>query len=390
MARVALVCEPPDGGVAEHVRRLALGLPSHGYKPVVVVPPNFAHLEELRQHCDVRTLSFRRDYTHPYDDLRVLIGLVPIVRETELVHAHSAKSGVLGRLAARLARRPAVYSPHGFPFVGEMSSLRRKFGVLVERSLAPVTDALICVCEFERRLATRQRLRVRRAAVVHNGCPPCPSGDHVEMPQGLIVGAVSTLRPAKALDCILDAMPTIVAAVPEARLVIAGEGPLESELRAQAAGLGLDVTWLPFEPPSSRYLRGFDVYVLSSAWEAFPIGVLEAQACGIPQVVTAVGGTTESVVAETGIVVPPRDPAAMATAVIELLRDPDRRAAMSKASRARHAQLFTVERLVAGTAAVYDGVLSVHRHTGTEIRTTDIRPKFPYGMKSHDTSSDRF
>jgi glycosyltransferase involved in cell wall biosynthesis len=156
----------------------------------------------------------------------------------------------------------------------------------------------------------------------------------------------------------LDAMPAIVSAVPEARFVIAGEGPLESELHAQAAALGVDVTWLPFEPPSARYLRGFDVYVLSSAWEAFPIGVLEAQACGVPQVVTAVGGTRESVVPETGIIVPPRDPAAMATAVIQLLRDPERRAAMSEASQTRHAELFTLERLVAGTAAVYDSVLS--------------------------------
>jgi glycosyltransferase involved in cell wall biosynthesis len=358
VAGVALVAEPPGEGVAEHVRRLALGLPAHGYEPVVVVPHDYAHLDELRTACEVVTVPFRRDYAHPHDEVRVLAELVPVLRRTALVHAHSAKAGVIARAAARLARRPVVYSPHGFPFVGEMSTARRQFGLLVERLLAPMTATLICVCEFERRLARQKRVRPRQVAVVHNGSPPCSERDRVEMPSGLIVGTLSALRPAKALDCMLDAMPKIKAAVPEATLVVVGSGPLEAELRAHADRLGIEVTWLPFEPPPQRYLHAFDVYVLSSAWEAFPISVLEAQACGVPQVVSAVGGTRESVVPETGIVVPPRDPDALAEAVVQLLRDPRRRAAMSEASRVRHAQRFTVERMVADTAAVYDRVLA--------------------------------
>ena len=102
--------------------------------------------------------------------------------------------------------------------------------------------------------------------------------------------------------------------------------------------------------------------MLASSWEAFPIGALEALACGVPQVATAVGGTREAVVPETGLLIPPRDPAALADAVIELLRDP--RAARGGCPR-RHArgtrERFTVERMVAGTAAVYDAVLSKRR-----------------------------
>jgi glycosyltransferase involved in cell wall biosynthesis len=357
-ARVALVCEPPDGGAAAHVHWLAQGLPAHWYETVAVVPRNFAYLDELDTVCEVVTLPFRRDYAHPYDDLRVLKRLLPVLRRTTLVHAHSAKAGALARVAARLVRRPSVYTPHMLPFVGEMSIARRQFGLFVERALAPTTAALICVCEFERRLARQERLRPRRVALVYNGCPPCSGGDSAEMPDGLIVGTLSVLRRQKALEFLLDAMPSITAAVPEAKLVIVGNGPVEPKLRAHAVILGVDATWLPFEPPPARYLRSFDVYVLSSAWEAFPIAVLEAQACGIPQVVTAVGGTRESVVPETGIVVPPRDPAALAEAVIQLLRDPQRRAAMTNASRVRHAERFAVERMVADTAAVYDRVLA--------------------------------
>jgi glycosyltransferase involved in cell wall biosynthesis len=340
------------------VRWLARGLPTHGYEPVVVVPRNFAHLEELGAVCEVVTLPFRRDYLHPQHELGVIAGLLPVLRRTTLVHAHAAKAGVIARLGARLVRRPAVYTPHAFPFIGEISVTRQRFGLLAEHVLAPLTAALICVCESERGLARQKRLRPRRVALVHNGCPSCSDGDLAEMPTGLIVGTLSVLRPQKALEDMLTALPAITSAVPEAKLVIVGNGPIEAKLRAHALNLGVDVTWLPYEPPPARYLRAFDVYVLSSAWEAFPIAVLEAQACGIPQVVTAVGGTQESVVPATGIAVPPRDPAALAEAVIQLLRDPERRAAMSQASRLRHAQRFTVERMVADTAAVYDRVLS--------------------------------
>jgi glycosyltransferase involved in cell wall biosynthesis len=353
VARIAIVCEPPDGGVAEHVFHLVRGLPAHGHEPVLFAPAAFKYRDEL----PVRVLPFRRDYAHPHEDARSLGRLVRALRGFDLVHSHSAKSGVIGRVAAKLRGLPSVYTPHGFPFVGEMSAARRRFGVAMERALDPITDVTICVCAFERGLAREQGLRTR-LEVVHNGCPPAPPVEPAIAPGGLVVGAVSTLRRAKRIDVLLDAMPRVLREVPEARLVVAGEGPLRDELHAQAARLGLQVEWhAPFVAPPARYLNGLDVYVLSSSWEAFPIGPLEAMACGVPQVVSAVGGTGESVVPETGVRVPPRDPEALASAIVALLRDPERRARMAAASRRRHAEHFTVDRQIAGTAAVYDSLL---------------------------------
>ena len=150
--------------------------------------------------------------------------------------------------------------------------------------------------------------------------------------------------------------------MPDARLALVGDGPLRDELHARAAELGLDdeprFAFLPFEPPAARHLRAMDVYVLPSAWEAFPIGVLEALACGTPQVATDVGGTGEAVVPETGVLVPPRDAPALAAAVADLLGDSERRARMAQASRERHAERFGVGRMVAETAALYRDVLA--------------------------------
>jgi glycosyltransferase involved in cell wall biosynthesis len=356
VARVALVCEPPDGGVAEHVAQLAAGLRAHGHEPLVLAPATFrAAGRLLAAGCELEPLSTPRDYAHPHRDAQALARLVRAARRVDLVHAHSAKAGVLARVAARAAGRPVVYTPHCFPFVGEVSPARRRFALGVERALAPLTAALICVCEDERAVALAAGVRPRAISVVRNGCPGC-AGDAVEpvAPGRPVVGAVTVLRRQKRVDVLLAAAPAILAAVPEATVAVIGEGP---ELQALRAAADPRVVFRPFRGPAARHLRALDVYVLPSAWEALPIGVLEALACGVPQVATDVGGTREAVTAETGVLVAPGDPGALADAAIALLRDPARRARMAAASRARHAERFTVERMVAETAAVYDAVL---------------------------------
>lgn len=369
MARVALVCEPPDGGVAEHVLELALGLPAHGWEPVVFGPAEFAPLGRLRAGDGrFEELDFCRDYRHPHRDAASLASLARALggEGFDLVHAHAAKAGVIGRAAAKVRRLPSVYTPHCFPFVGEISTKRRLFATAVERALAPATDAIVCVCEAEREDARRRSLRPRELVVVLNGCPECDDGaPPPEVDElrggGLLVGAISVLRRQKGLDVFLDAVPRVLARSADARVVLVGDGPEREPLEAQVRDLGLDreprFRFLHYAPPAKRYLRALDVFVLSSSWEAFPIAVLEAQACGVPQVATDVGGTHEAVVPETGILVPPHDPERLAAAIGELLDDPARRAAMADASRARHAELFSAEQMVAGTAAVYERVL---------------------------------
>ena len=259
-----------------------------------------------------------------------------------------------------LLGRPALYTPHCFPFVGEVSAARRGFALAVERALAPRTAAIVCVCDDEREVARARRCGAP-LEVIHNGCPPCETGEPDPRLRALagggpLVGAVTVLRRQKAVEVLLEAAPALLAAVPDARIAIVGDGPEREALGARAAALGLDerVAFVPFTGPASRHLRALDVYVLPSAWEAFPIGVLEAQACGVPQVATDVGGTREAVVPETG-----RARAAARSRRARARRDrtsaepraPPRDG--RQASRQRHALHFGLEPMLDATAALY-------------------------------------
>ena len=381
--------EPPDGGVAQAVLDLARGLPAHGVTSEVAGPAASLVAAPLREAgVRVHELPYARGYGSPSRDAGALAALVRLLRtgRFDLLHVHAAKAGMLGRVAARIAGVPVVYSPHCLPFVGDVSAARRHGSALLERAAGGATDALLCVCEDERAQALQHRLvPPARAHVVHNGCAvpervePDPRLAGLRAGDGVVVGAVAVLREQKGLSDLIRAAPRVLAASPRARVAIVGSGPLEERLRAEAAAAGLDrdprFALLPYEGPSARHLRALDVYVLPSLWEAFPIGVLEALACGVPQVATDVGGVAEAVTPETGVLVPPSAPHALADALAALVDAPARRSAMAGASTELHAARFTLERMVGGTAAVYAraagaGGVSAAASTGGDGRAT--------------------
>jgi glycosyltransferase involved in cell wall biosynthesis len=370
--RVLLAFEPPDGGVAENVAQLALGLGEHGFEPHVAGPGEAVTRGRLEDEgVPFHPVPFRRGLGNPSAEARALRALGRLLDGGgfELVHAHSSKAGVLARLAARRRGLPAVYSPHCLPFVGAVSAARRVLSTVAERRLGARTDAIVCVCEDERRRALAARLAPpERLHRVYNGVDACPAGaepdEHLARlrERGPLVGAVTVLRRQKRVDLLLDAVPRILADVPEATIVVVGEGPERERLLRHAAALGLErerrFSFLPFTAPSWRYLTALDVFVLPSQWEALPIGLLEALACGVPQVATDVGGNGEAVAdGRTGRIVP-FDSGELGAAVVELLRDEPLRRRLAAASRERRDELFTVERMVAETAGVYAAVVS--------------------------------
>jgi glycosyltransferase involved in cell wall biosynthesis len=371
--RVLEVFEPPDGGVPEHVLLLALGLRDHGFDPEIVAPPD-SHIQARATSAGltVHVIPFlRRGYGRPWDDARAMLAFRRLIaaRRPALVHGHASKGGAVARLAAARTGVPAAYTPHCFGFVGDVSRARRIVVPVLERALSHLGDRIICVSRDELGIATAERIgSPNELALIYYGIPDPPADpprDRVlaELRHGgRLLANVAALRQQKRQDVFLDAVAIVLERSASARVALVGTGPLERALRERATDLGLTrnprFAFLPFEPPVDRYLSTLDGFVLSSDWEALPISLLEAMAWGIPQIGTAVSGTPEIITPQTGRLVPPRDPAALADAMLELLDDETDLSAMSRASRARHQEVFALDRMLAETADLYRALLA--------------------------------
>ncbi len=369
MSRLLIAFKAPDGGAAENVLQLASALGEHGWEVELAGPLEAPIYERLPSSVRVHRLSIAPGYDSLGSNAKALAGLASIIRKGhfDLVHAHSAQAGVLTRAVRAMGGPPVIYTPHCFTFLGNPARLRSKIGLAIERGLAPLTGAIIDVSEYERSSAIEAKVgHARQHRLVRNASDARvrvePDIELGEFAQGAPLAiVVSSLRPQKRVDVFIRALPSAFREFPEMRAAIIGNGPEEASLRRLAGQLGLleegRLAMFPFKEPSARYLACADLYVLSSSWESLPIGILEALACGVPQLASDVGGVSEAIGPDTGVTVPPEDPEALSRVMVELLRDPERRERMSEASRKRHRELFSMPRMVRETLAVYDAVL---------------------------------
>ncbi len=160
-----------------------------------------------------------------------------------------------------------------------------------------------------------------------------------DTPPSIHLGTVRHLEPNYGLDLLIAALPALVSEVPGLRVAIAGSGRLEAALRNQAHLLGVaeHIHWYGRIPHSGvpTFLGSLELFVNPSRAESFGVAAIEAQACGVPVIASRVGGLPEVVRdGETGVLVPPEDPDAIAAAILALLRDPQRRSAMGRVARA--------------------------------------------------------
>jgi glycosyltransferase involved in cell wall biosynthesis len=194
---------------------------------------------------------------------------------------------------------------------------------------------------------------------------------HAELylPHGApVVGNVAALVPHKGQQHLIDTAAIVVREVPDARFVILGEGELRDALEKQIRDKHLErhVFLAGFRTNALELTKGFDIFAMSSVSEGMCTALVDAMAAAKPAVCTTAGGIPEVLVeGVTGFLVPPRDPAAMAEKLVVLLKDEGLRRRMGEAALRRAREAFTVERMVAGTAAVYGRLAGRSRAAGT-------------------------
>jgi glycosyltransferase involved in cell wall biosynthesis len=287
-----------------------------------------------------------------------VLGVVRRLRPS-LLHTHLVHADFHGLLAGRLARVPVLASTkHGFnPF-----RAGRAFAA-ADRTVGRLVDLHIAISAgLARYLAEVEGFPEAGFEVVHYGIdagpePPPPG----ERPRFAVVGR---LIPIKGHETLLDAIAAAREQVPELELDVAGSGPLEGELRARVAALGLEdsVRFLGHVPGAAPVMEDALAVVVPSLGEGFGMVALEAMERGRAVVASAVGGLPEIVAAgETGLLVPPRDAGALAAALVELARDPARARALGVAGRARACAAFSQEQCTEHTAALYEEALARSR-----------------------------
>ena len=179
-----------------------------------------------------------------------------------------------------------------------------------------------------------------------------------------MICTLTQLRPGKGVETLIDAFSRIAAGHPDARLAIAGDGPLRAELeqRARDGGVGHAVLFLGEVSEPIPVLRGADVFVLPSWAESFPYVILEAMSVGLAVAASDVGGVGEAIVdGDSGLLFAARDTEATAAALLRLLVDQRLRGALGEAAHARARNMFSKDRMVDGVIGVYEQALRGNR-----------------------------
>lgn len=380
--RVVQVLEAALGGTKKHLLDLCSNLDTGRFElhavisPVRDPDPNGTRRRLEAAGVQVRQVPMQRGLAPPSDRecLREIADYLNQVRP-HILHAHSAKAGLLGRLAARHSGvRGVIYTPHGFPFRMWAPWPVVVSALLMERWLGRGTTCVIAVCESERQVALQARVvPPERCVAIPNGielsAPPAVDRARKLQELGLPVDArvilcVGDLRPQKGHCVAVRAMERVVREAPAAHLVIAGDGRTrEASVRRLVRqhqsrwGSGGHVHFIGARDDVPELLAVCDVFCLPSLWEGCPYALLEAAAAERPLVGSDIPGITDVIrEGHTGWLARPGDPEQLASALLDALDDPVAARARALAARELVVERHSLADMVARTAWVYEQV----------------------------------
>jgi len=362
------------GGSSENTIASCVALDRAGYQCLVATSfreSDASSLDDARRRgCRVVDIPALGREIAPLGDLAALAELVRSIRRERpaIVHTHTSKAGFIGRLAAVIARVPAViHQPHGHIFYGYYSPRRTAVFTALERMAARWTDRIITLTD--RGAAEHLARGIGRAeqyVTVPSGVPTAelratapPRGEARARlgldPDAFVVVGLGRLVPIKGFDLLVRALPAVAEQVPSARVLLVGDGAERQRLEAVAASL--DVTRqlrLAGETLDvAAYLAAADVVAVPSRNEGMGRVIVEAMALGLPVVATAVGGIPDVVTdGECGRLIAPEDVDALSAALIELGRDPALRRKLGEAAMQR-AEAFSTSVAREKLLAVY-------------------------------------
>ena len=366
MSKISYLITRSDtvGGAHVHLLDLACKAQTDGHEIEVLVGGNGLYAQLLRDNgIKVVNLRYMVRPIRPHLDVLAVIECWRVLRRfgPDLVHVHSTKAGLVGRVAAKLAGLPVVFTVHGWAFTEGIAARSRRLAVFLEKRFARLCDAIICVSEFDLQLALRLGVgNDSLLKLIRNGVPDVPP-DLRTSGSGSVttrVVAVARLDAPKDHALLLDALATVKSFPWVLELI--GDGPLTNAMKQKALDLGLAdrVVFSGLRNDVPLRLTHSDVFVLASGWEGLPLSILEAMRAGLPVVASNVGGVAETVGDYvTGFLVQKGDKVVLADRLVRLLSNLALRQQMGRAGRIVYEREFSFEVMYQRTHQVYKDVL---------------------------------
>ena len=307
------------------------------------------------------------------NDIRAFLYLYKLIKKENftIIHTHSSKAGFLGRIAAMLNKTPIViHTIHGFAFHDYMNSFKKNIFIYLEKLSAKWTHGLVTVSNLNKKKVVDLGIApIEKLKNIYSGIDLTlfinEKNDQFRKELNLdsnhlLLGSVGRLSNQKDPITMIEAFCIVIKRFPNAHLTLVGEGELHDEILIKIDQLQLNgrvhLTGNKNDP--WKIYHSLDLFIMSSIYEGLGRSITEALSCGVPVVCTSVEGVPEIVRDnKTGILVPPKDPGALATGIIKSLNDMDNAKRMAEEGRKFVNENFDVKKMVDDIDTLYDTLL---------------------------------
>ncbi len=379
---IHIITRLDKGGSAENTFLTLKGLDKSRYQVSLIAGPVDDPSQDRRSHLEesgvryIQVPQLRRNI-HLFYDFSALLKTFRLLRRErpDIVHTHTSKAGLLGRLAAKLAGIPSIiHTPHGHVFFGYFGALKTRMFILFEKLASRITDKIVALTPREKsdylsyKVTSEEKLVVIPSGIELHKCQHAPREERFKLKKGLgipetsaVVGTAGRLVPVKGPQFLLKAFKQVISEHPDTYLVFAGDGPLRKSLEKNAVVMGLakKIIFAGWRDDMARVLSVFDVFCLPSLNEGMGRVLVEAMALGKPIVASDVGGIPDLIIpGKNGFLVPPRNPGELARQILFLVKNREEAAKLGRAGK-EMVSVFSDEIMVQKIAELYEKELKI-------------------------------
>lgn len=366
MLHIAYIITRSDvlGGASVHLLDLAKGMIDQGHKVHILVGGTGAFTEELKKnHIEFSSLKhLRREISLIHD----VLGFWEIKKylkqlKPDIVHCHSSKAGLLGRLAAKALNLPVIFTAHGWAFTDGISPKKQKIYSKLENFLTKFSDHIITVSEYDRQHGFKYKVgTLDLVKTIHNGVPDIQTApiERIEPKSITKLIMVARFEDPKDQFFLIQALSKLPQHL-NWKIDFLGEGPNLQKCQELARNEKLD-SKIIFHGQSFKvkeFLNQADIFVLISNYEGFPLTILEAMSASLPIIASDVGGVNESVSSENGYLIPKGSVDVLVQTLTELIVNTNLRQQLGSNSRYLYETQFSFNTMLQKTFNIYTQVL---------------------------------